>query len=134
MFDIGFSEMLVIAVVALIVIGPERLPRVARSLVHLFGRMERYVKDVKADIQREMELDELKKVKQEFEESARSIEQSVNRELDTAEQELRELESLADPVAEPALPPPAKGTGGERPELAAAPVAEPQQGAPDLRR
>ena len=54
MFDIGFSEMMVIAVVALIVIGPERLPKVARTLGHLFGRMQRYVNDVKADICREM--------------------------------------------------------------------------------
>ena len=60
MFDIGFSELMVIAVVALIVIGPERLPKVARTLGHLFGRMQRYVNDVKADISREMELDELR--------------------------------------------------------------------------
>ena len=58
MFDIGFSELLVIAVVALIVIGPERLPKVARTVGHLIGRMQRYVNDVKADISREMELDE----------------------------------------------------------------------------
>jgi Tat protein translocase TatB subunit len=62
MFDIGFSEIVVIAVVALIVIGPERLPKVARTLGHLFGRMQRYVNDVKADISREMELDELRKL------------------------------------------------------------------------
>src|SRR5215510_11285056 len=59
MFDIGFSELLVIAVVALIVIGPERLPKVARTLGHLFGRMQRYVNDVKADIAREMELEKV---------------------------------------------------------------------------
>ena len=62
MFDIGFSELLVIAIVALIVIGPERLPKVARTLGHLFGRMQRYVNDVKADITREMELEELRKL------------------------------------------------------------------------
>ena len=56
MFDIGFSELLVIGVVALIVIGPERLPRVARTIGHLMGRMQRYVADVKADIDREVEL------------------------------------------------------------------------------
>ncbi len=50
MFDIGFSEIIVIAVVALIVIGPERLPKVARTLGHMFGRLQRYVNDVKADI------------------------------------------------------------------------------------
>ena len=62
MFDIGFSELLLIAIVALIVIGPQQLPRVARTLGHLFGRMQRYVNDVKADITREMELHELKKI------------------------------------------------------------------------
>ena len=59
MFDIGFSEMLVIGVVALVVIGPQRLPKVARTLGHLVGRMQRYVNDVKADINREIELDDL---------------------------------------------------------------------------
>src|SRR6186997_1651011 len=63
MFDIGFSELLVIGIVALIVIGPERLPRVARTLGHLVGRLQRYVADVKADINREVELDELRMMK-----------------------------------------------------------------------
>jgi len=66
-FDVGFSELMVIAVVALIVIGPERLPRVARTMGHLFGRLQRYVNDVKADINREIELDELRKFKSTFE-------------------------------------------------------------------
>jgi sec-independent protein translocase protein TatB len=108
MFDIGFSEILVIAVVALIVIGPERLPGVARTLGHLFGRMQRYVNDVKADIQREMELDELKKLRQDVEDSARSIEDaarsfetSVTKEVNAAQDELRALETLADPAREP---------------------------------
>ena len=65
MFDIGFSEIVVIAVVALIVIGPEKLPKTARTLGHLFGRLQRYVNDVKADINREIELDELRKLQQE---------------------------------------------------------------------
>ena len=62
-FDIAFSEIAVIAVVALVVIGPERLPKVARTLGHMFGRLQRYVNDVKADINREIELDELRKLK-----------------------------------------------------------------------
>jgi len=95
MFDIAFSEVMIIAVVALIVIGPERLPRVARTLGHLFGRMQRYVNDVKADIQREVELDELRKLKQTVEESARSIEDSVAQEFNAAKDEMRGLESLA---------------------------------------
>ena len=63
MFDIGFSEMIVIGVVALLVIGPEKLPRVARTIGALMGRAQRYVNDVKADINREIELDELKKLR-----------------------------------------------------------------------
>ncbi len=110
MFDIGFSEILVIAVVALIVIGPERLPGVARTLGHLFGRMQRYVNDVKADIQREVDLDELKKLGKEVEDSARSIENSFTKEVNAAQEELRGLETLANPAAEsaaqlPAAPP-----------------------------
>jgi sec-independent protein translocase protein TatB len=91
MFDIGFSELLVIAVVALIVIGPERLPKVARTLGHLFGRMQRYVNDVKADIAREMELDELKKMQSSMEDAARSFQSSVSKEMSDAEGELNKL-------------------------------------------
>lgn len=81
MFDIGFSEMMVIAVVALVVIGPERLPKLARTLGHLTGRMQRYVNDVKADINREIELDELRKFKQEIQTSAQTFESTVKAEL-----------------------------------------------------
>src|SRR5204863_9320853 len=87
MFDIGFSELLVIGIVALIVIGPERLPKVARTLGHLFGRMQRYVNDVKADISREMELDELRKLQATVQEAARDIEHSVKKETNAAETE-----------------------------------------------
>ena len=77
MFDVGFSEMIVIAVVALVVIGPEKLPRVARTVGALMGRMQRYVNDVKADINREIELDELKKMHTSVKEAADSIHTSV---------------------------------------------------------
>ena len=77
MFDVGFSELIVIALVALIVIGPERLPRVARTLGALLGRAQRYVNDVKADIQREVDLDELKNIQSTFQDAAKSVEQSV---------------------------------------------------------
>src|ERR671914_659704 len=99
MFDIGFSELLVIGVVALIVIGPERLPKVARTLGHLFGRMQRYVNDVKADISREMELDELKKLQTSMQDAARSFEDSVTREAHTAETELQKIAQEANPTA-----------------------------------
>jgi len=78
MFDIGFSELIVIALVALIVIGPERLPRVARTLGALLGRAQRYVNDVKSDIQREVDLDELKNIRSTFQDAAKSVEQSVS--------------------------------------------------------
>lgn len=103
MFDIGFSELLVIGVVALIVIGPERLPRVARTLGHLFGRMQRYVNDVKADISREMELEELRKLRANVQDAARSFEDSVTKEIRDTE---TQLQSVADAVAAPQTPPP----------------------------
>lgn len=85
MFDIGFSELMVIGIVALLVIGPERLPKVARTLGHLLGRAQRYVNDVKSDINREMQLDELRKLQAQVSESARSLESSVRQELDAVE-------------------------------------------------
>ncbi|WP_371323219.1 Sec-independent protein translocase protein TatB [Dechloromonas sp. ZY10] len=84
MFDIGFSELLVIGIVALVVIGPEKLPKVARTLGHLLGRAQRYVNDVKSDINREIQLDELKKLQSQVTESARSLEESVRKEYDSA--------------------------------------------------
>ena len=101
MFDVGFSEIVVIAVVALIVIGPERLPKVARTLGHLFGRMQRYVNDVKADITREMELDELRKLQASVQDAARSIEQSVNKEISATESQLNSIAASAADAAQP---------------------------------
>jgi len=96
MFDVGFSELMVIAVVALVVIGPERLPKVARTLGHLFGRLQRYVNDVKADISREMELDELRKFKDQFEEAAHSVESNVRAEMSSAETTLDAIAARRD--------------------------------------
>lgn len=95
MFDIGFSELMVIALVALVVIGPERLPRVARTLGHLFGRLQRYVNEVKADINREMELDELRKFKNEFEQAAQSMETKLKEEMSKVETSASELAEQA---------------------------------------
>jgi sec-independent protein translocase protein TatB len=78
MFDIGISEIMVIAVVALVVIGPERLPRVARTIGTLLGRAQRYVNDVKAEVNREMELEELRKLQTQMQDAARSIEREVS--------------------------------------------------------
>jgi len=113
MFDIGFSEMLVCAIVALVVIGPERLPKVARTLGHLFGRLQRYVTQVKSDINREMELAELGKVKTEFENAARSFQSEVQSSASEVEREMREIEKAIEPPLDKAL------------EEAAVPLAEP---------
>jgi sec-independent protein translocase protein TatB len=93
MFDIGFSEIVVIAVVALIVLGPERLPKAARTLGHLFGRLQRYVNEVKSDISREMELEELRKVQQEVTSAARDLEQSVSNAARDVESGVRDVET-----------------------------------------
>ena len=78
MIDLGLGKMALIGVVALIVIGPEKLPRVARMVGALLGKAQRYVNDVKAEVNRSMELDELKKMKEEMEGAARDVESSVN--------------------------------------------------------
>src|SRR5437879_10399629 len=96
MFDIGFSELLVIGLVALIVIGPEKLPRVARTLGHLAGRLQRYVSDVKADINREIELDELRKMRDSMQQAASSFEGSVRSGLAAAEGEVNKVTADAE--------------------------------------
>lgn len=85
MFDISFFELVVIGIVALVVIGPERMPKVARTVGLLLGRAQRYVSTVKADISREMQLDELKKLQSDIQESASDFEKSINQELQTLE-------------------------------------------------
>jgi sec-independent protein translocase protein TatB len=94
-FDIGFSELVIIGLIALIAIGPQRLPRVARTLGHLAGRMQRYVADVKADISREVEMEDLKKMRESVEQAAHSFESSVQGELNKAETDLNAAASAA---------------------------------------
>jgi sec-independent protein translocase protein TatB len=120
-FDVGFSELMVIAVVALIVIGPERLPRVARTLGHLFGRLQRYVNDVKADINREIELEELRKFKTTFEDAARGFESSVNTTVSSVQSEVAKTESELNSLAQD----PAAPVTAPAPEQAAPPQGTP---------
>jgi sec-independent protein translocase protein TatB len=113
MFDIGFSELLVIGLVALIVIGPEKLPRMARTLGHLTGRLQRYVADVKADINREMELEDLKKMRDSMQQAATDFQTSVQSELHKTETDLNKTveDVVRDPAAPPAPPPPETKAG-----------------------
>ena len=80
MIDIGITKMMMVGAVALIVIGPEKLPRVARTVGMLLGKAQRYVSDVKAEVNRSMELDELKKMKDSVESAARDVEQTIHAE------------------------------------------------------
>ncbi|OZI41766.1 Sec-independent protein translocase protein TatB [Bordetella genomosp. 4] len=110
MFDVSFTELMVIGVIALIVIGPERLPKVARTVGHLLGRAQRYVNDVKSDIQREIELDELRKFKSEMDDAASSVktslretENSLRTNLnDTAREATQSISNLKKEVETPA--------------------------------
>ena len=77
MIDLGVSKLALIGAVALIVIGPEKLPRVARMVGTMLGRAQRYVADVKAEVNRSMDLDELKKMKETVEGAARDVENTI---------------------------------------------------------
>jgi sec-independent protein translocase protein TatB len=125
MFDIGFSEILVIGVVALIVIGPERLPKVARTLGHMFGRLQRYVNEVKADINREIELDELRKLHSQVQSAARDIEQSVSQAAHDVESGVRSVQTELNQAAAAATQPAAEAKSALPPPLPASEAAAP---------
>jgi sec-independent protein translocase protein TatB len=103
MIDFGFDKIALIGAVALIVLGPERLPRVARTVGHLLGKAQRYVADVKAEVNRSIELEELKKMKGQFEDAARDVEQSVSSEINQASAELSKSWADMDPLANDSL-------------------------------
>jgi len=88
MIDFGFDKIALISAVALIVIGPEKLPRVARTVGTLIGKAQRYVADVKAEVNRSIELEELKKMKTEFEEAAKNVERTVSSEINQTTSDL----------------------------------------------
>ncbi len=130
MFDIGFTELLVIGVVALIVIGPERLPKVARTAGHLYGRMQRYVSSVKSDISHEIQLDEMRRVGQSFKESVESVATDVQQQATVVDDYLRNEASNVNKVVEAMAV-----TEGERPVIQSAmkqieAEATPQQSLP----
>jgi sec-independent protein translocase protein TatB len=106
MIDLGIEKMMVIGAVALIVIGPEKLPRVARTVGTLIGKAQKYVADVKAEVNRSIELEELKKMKQDVETAARDVETSIHGSVRDIERELNQATALAD-ASMAALPEPA---------------------------
>ena len=102
MIDFGFDKIALIGAVALIVIGPEKLPRVARTVGTLIGKAQRYVADVKAEVNRSIELEDLKKMKTQFEDAARNVEQTVSSEIN---QTRADLDSAWQPPLEQTMPP-----------------------------
>ncbi|MBL8504954.1 MAG: twin-arginine translocase subunit TatB [Methylobacillus glycogenes] len=106
MFDIAFSELVVIGVVALIVIGPEKLPKVARTVGLLLGRVQRYVNGVKSDISRELRFEELQRLQQEVQQGIRQAESTIHQTGHDLEHEMQQLASVAPSPepSEPALP------------------------------
>ena len=110
MFDFGFLELVTIGVVALVVIGPERLPKVARTAGHLYGRLQRYVSSVKSDISHDIRLDEIRRAGQSFKESVESAASGVEQQANVVDDYLRnEMDSVNKVVAAMAA------TEGERP-------------------
>lgn len=109
MIDIAFSKLAIIGVAALVFIGPEKLPKVARMAGTLFGRVQRYIAEVKSEVSREMELDELRKMHQDVKEAASSFEQSVTSTISSTENAIHtswsDLDELGNnPLVEPPTP------------------------------
>jgi sec-independent protein translocase protein TatB len=102
MIDLGLSKLALIGVVALVVVGPERLPKVARMAGTLFGRAQRYISDVKAEVSREIELEELRKMQKDVQEAASSVEQTIASNMAELETDVRE--ALTNPLLEPHEP------------------------------
>jgi len=102
MIDLGLSKLALIGVVALVVVGPERLPKVARMAGTLFGRAQRYISDVKAEVSREIELEELRKMHKDVQEAATDVEQSIASSFSELESDVQE--ALRNPLLEPEEP------------------------------
>ncbi len=106
MIDLGLSKMMLIGVVALVVIGPDKLPKVARTVGALIGKAQRYVNDVKAEVNRSMDLEELRKMKDTVETAARDVEQQVSTATTDFERDWQQTTAgLSDYSAEPLTTP-----------------------------
>ncbi|MFM2427685.1 MAG: Sec-independent protein translocase TatB [Pseudomonadota bacterium] len=116
MFDLDISKIALIGAVALVVIGPEKLPSVARTIGTLLGKAKRYVADVKAEVNRTMELDELKKMKETMESAARDVEQSVHTASSDFEKDWADTTAglSSDPYEPLAPPPPSSQNPGKK--------------------
>jgi sec-independent protein translocase protein TatB len=124
MFDLGFSEMAVIGLVALVVLGPERLPKVARQAGHWLGKLQRYVSDVKSDINRQMELEELRNLQKEVTEVARDMEKSFQSTVSETRAELNSIKSSVEGTGSSSTTPSASTSSTSSPTVSG--PSEPQ--------
>ena len=132
MFDVSFSELTLIGVIALIVIGPERLPKVARTVGHLLGRAQRYVNEVKSDIQKEMDLKEIGDIKHQMEDAARSVQSSMTSSVDELRAAVTQpSQALKDTLDQARQALDTRPASADAPASGAAP-AEPAAGAPAI--
>jgi sec-independent protein translocase protein TatB len=98
MFDMGFTEMLLIGIVALVVIGPERLPGVARTAGKYVGRLKRFMTSVKADVEQELRADELRQILSQQQKELDSLKDSISEAGKDIEREADVSEAIAEPV------------------------------------
>jgi len=101
MIDLGVSKLALIAVVALVVVGPERLPKVARMAGNLFGRAQRYMAEVKSEVNRQMEIDEFKKFREESASALKEVENSINSTVQEANANLSDQADIFETSFEP---------------------------------
>jgi len=130
MFDMGFTEMMLIGIVALIVIGPERLPGVARTAGKYFGRLKRFMTSVKADVEQELRADELRQILADQQEELNTLKDSINSAGQEIEKEASVFSNVGATVAESLDETPSDSDenmptdGAEKAESAATPVSE----------
>lgn len=104
MFDISFSELLVIGVVALVVLGPERLPKVARAVGLLTGRLQRHISSFKADLERQIQFEDLQKIQRDLQEQMQKTQQHVQQEIQQISSDLSNIHPTAPHNVEHTVP------------------------------
>ena len=119
MFDIGFGEFMLVAAVALVIVGPSRLPQTARFLGHLYGRLQRQINEARADIKREMAFEDVQSIRREYEDAARNARAALGGVDRAVREEAREIEAAAS-----IAPPSASSAWPQTAQVAESPVAE----------
>ena len=119
MFDIGFGEFMLVAAVALVIVGPSRLPQTARFLGHLYGRLQRQINEARADIKREMAFEDVQSIRREYEDAARNARAALGGVDRAVREEAREIEAAAS-----IAPPSASSVWPQTPSIAESPAAE----------